>query len=246
MKKKQNVSIFPLLIMGLFLAFSNSCKKDDDNNPTNGRTTALFNSGVTYGTTTDQDGNVYKTVTIGTQTWMAENLRTTKYNDGTSIPLVTNDDKWSNLSTGAYCNCNNTTNSDTIATYGRFYNWHAVNTGKLAPKGWHLPTDAEWIELIDYLGGLSDAGGKLKEIGATHWNNPNEGATNETGFTALPVGYRTNDGRFFNFGFQGCWWIAAEYLSGYPLCRLVTYQHSGVGRSAMIKEMGVSVRCVRD
>ena len=87
---------------------------------------------------TDQDGNFYKTVTIGTQTWMAENLRTMKYNDGTNIPLVTSGIAWNNLNTGAYCNYNNTTNSDTIATYGRLYNWYAVNTGKLAPKGWHV------------------------------------------------------------------------------------------------------------
>src|ERR1039457_6330795 len=114
-----------------------ACKKEKSDNPTNGKTTAVFNSAVTYGTMTDQDGNVYKTVTIGTQTWMAENLRTTIYNDGTAISNVTGATEWTNLTTGAYCNFNNTTSTDTIATYGRLYDWYAVNTGKLAPTGWH-------------------------------------------------------------------------------------------------------------
>jgi uncharacterized protein (TIGR02145 family) len=133
----------------------NSCSEDENRppeNPTNGKTTAIFSSSVTYGTVTDQDGNVYKTVKIGTQTWMAENLRTTKYNDGKSIENVIVASKWEGLSTGAYGNYNNTTSSDTIATYGRLYNWSAINTGKLAPKGWHVPTDDEWSVLTRYLG----------------------------------------------------------------------------------------------
>lgn len=237
------MSIFPLLIMGLFLVFSNSCKKDDDNNPTNGRTTALFNTGVTYGTMTDQDGNVYKTVTIGTQTWMAENLRTTKYNDGTAIPLLTDNTALSSLSSGAYCNYNNTNNTDTIATFGRLYNWYTVNTGKLAPIGWHVPTNAEWTTLTDYLGGTGVAGGKMKETGTTHWSSPNTGATNETGFTALPGGHgRTFDG----IGYGGYWWSATDGGAELACYCFMHYYYSNVSRLYNYKEVGLSVRCVRD
>ena len=116
------------------------------------------------------------------------NLKTTKYNDGTSIPNVTNDTSWSNLTTGAYCWYNNDVSYKN--PYGALYNWYAVNTGKLAPKGWHVPSDAEWTTLITYLGGESIAGGKLKEAGTTHWLSPNTEATNSTGFSALPGGRR--------------------------------------------------------
>lgn len=258
MRKKTNILIFPLLLMSVFLVFASSCKKDDDNDPSsnnpsvgnnqdNGKTTALFNTNVTYGTMTDQDGNTYKTVTIGTQTWMAENLRTTKYNDGTGIRFVFDDYRWGTLTTGAYCNCLNSYNNETIATYGRLYNWYAVNTGKLSPKGWHVPTDAEWTTLIDYLGGADVAGGKLKETGTTHWNSPNIGATNETGFTALPGGARVN-GAYNDVGYYGDWWSATEsYIPGNAWLREVYYDYSIVYRlNYFTKQTGLSVRCVKD
>ncbi len=227
-----------------------SCSKEEDNtlaNPTNGKTTAEFNPYVTYGTMKDQDGNVYKTVTIGTQTWMAENLRTTKYNDGTDVPLVTDNTAWVNLSTGAYCNYDNTNNIDTIATYGRLYNWYAVNTGKLAPKGWHVPTDAEWKTLVDYLGGEDVAGGKLKEVGLTHWNSPNTAATNEPGFTALPGGVRYFDGGFYYFGNNGFWWSATEYNTDYAWPLDMSYNYSYVNNDDNDdKEAGFSIRCLKD
>jgi uncharacterized protein (TIGR02145 family) len=247
MRKKTNVTFFPLLIMGIFFLCSSSCEKDNDNNnPTNGKTTALFNPNVTYGKMTDQDGNVYKTVTIDTQTWMAENLRTTKYNDGSSITNVTGATEWVNLTTGAYCDYNNTTNIDTIATYGRLYNWYAVNTGKLAPKGWHVPTDDEWSALIDYLGGIYVAGDKLKETGTTHWIGPNTGATNETGFTALPGGIRTYNGYFGNVGYYGIWWSATEFSAANAGYRLIDFSSSDVFDGSWSKELGFFVRCVRD
>lgn len=240
MRKKTSYLIYPLLIMGFLFVSIVSCEKDDNNNP-----------GVTYGTMTDQDGNVYKTVTIGTQTWMAENLRTTKYNDGTSIPHVTNNHEWSVLSfdeTGAYCNYNNTTNLDTIVTYGRLYNWYAVNTGKLAPKGWHVPTEAEWIQLTTYLGGQGDAGGKLKEVGTTHWLSPNIGATNETGFTALPGGLRSYNGKFYGIGFDGYWWCAAEdnALDARSIEMYNVNGHVYRGSNNYLGDDGRSVRCVKD
>ena len=155
----------------------------EGNNTNNGD--IVFNPNITYGSITDIDGNTYKTVTIGTQTWMAENLKVTKYNDGIAIPNVTDNTAWRELTTGALCDYGNTpSNSE---TYGKLYNWHAVNTGKLCPTGWHVPSDAEWTELTDYLGGTSVAGDKLKETGSTHWSNLRTGATNETGFTALRV-----------------------------------------------------------
>lgn len=199
---------------------------------------------ITYGSMTDIDGNTYKTVTIGTQTWMAENLKVTKYNDGTSIPNVTDATAWSELTTGALCDYKNTpSNSE---TYGKLYNWYAVNTGKLCPTGWHLPSDAEWTELTDYLGGTSDAGGKLKETGTTHWNSPNTGATNETGFTALPGGYRYSDGTFNYIGYGGYWWSATEDNATDARYRNVGYNTSNVTSYYNFKEVGFSVRCVRD
>jgi uncharacterized protein (TIGR02145 family) len=227
-----------------------SCNKDDDNddvvseNLYNGKTTAEFNSEVSYGTMTDLDGNTYKTVTIGTQTWMAENLRTTQYNDGTAIPNVTDNDEWADLTTGAYCNYDNTTNVDTIATYGRLYNWYAVNTAMLAPTGWHVPTDEEWTTLTDYLGGESVAGDKLKAT--TLWDNLNTGATNETGFTALPGGERGYYGTFDKFGGTGYWWSATKFGTNYAWYRVMIYGASSVNRVYYYKMVGFSVRCLKD
>jgi uncharacterized protein (TIGR02145 family) len=238
----------PVLIASVAIVFS-SCTKDENDSSsgssTNGKTTAVFNSSVSYGSMTDQDDNVYKTVTIGTQTWMAENLRTTTYNDGTAIPNVTDNDSWV-TSTGAYCNYNNTTSSDTIATYGRLYNWYTINTGKLAPKGWHVPTDAEWTTLTTYLGGESVSGGKLKETGTTHWISPNTGAANETGFTALPGGYRFNDGAFYGIGSFDSWWSTTEYNATLAWYRLMYFNDSDVLRDYYDKKVGMSVRCVKD
>lgn len=149
---------FKILIASFAIVFC-SCTKDDDY------------SDISYGTMTDQEGNVYKTITIGTQTWMAENLRTTTYNDGTVIPNVTDNDEWADLSTPAYCWYDN--DSATYAqTYGALYNWYTVATDSLCPTGWHVPTDAEWTILTDTLGGLTIAGGLLKETGTTHWTAP--------------------------------------------------------------------------
>jgi uncharacterized protein (TIGR02145 family) len=229
-----------ILIASVAIVFS-SCSKDD--NDSSSGTTAVFNSSVSYGSMTDQDGNVYLTVTIGTQTWMAENLRTTTYNDGAAIPNAADNDSWAS-STGAYCNYNNTTDTDTIATYGRLYNWYAVNTGKLAPKGWHVPTDAEWTTLTTYLVERV-SGDKLKETGTKHWNSPNTGATNETGFTALPGGDRDYDGAFLGIGGFGLWWSATEDYAASAWARYV-YYYSDVGRTYFDKRVGFSVRCVRD
>lgn len=229
------------------MVFASSCEKDNDQgNQTNGKTTAVFNPSTTYGTMTDQDGNTYKTIVIGTQTWMAENLRTTKYRDGSSIPNVTSPRAWIDLTTGAYCNYNNTGNIDTIATYGRLYNWYAVTDSRnIAPAGWHVPTDAEWSTLINYLGGES-VGDKLRETGNTHWHSLNTGTNNETGFTALPGGYRGEGMAFLSIGYGGVWWSATEVNSERAWFRSLGYVGSEVSRSYYGKEIGISVRCVRD
>ena len=163
----------------------------------------------------DGDGNNYPIVTIGTQTWMTENLKTTKYNDGTDIPLVIVDTAWNSLSTPAYCWYNN----DFInkVNYGALYNWYTVSTSKLCPKGWHVLSDAEWTVLTTYLG--DNAGGKLKEAGFTHWSSPNTVATNESGFTALPGGFRWSSGYFYFVGYNGLWWSSSEYHTNYALSR---------------------------
>jgi len=214
-------------------------------------------------TITDQNGNVYKTVKIGNQWWMAENLKTTKYNDGTSIPVTdptwkkqTIPARWYGLKTPAYCWYKN--DSSTYGSvYGALYNWYAVNTGKLCPTGWHVPSDAEWTALIDYLGGKSVAGYKLKETGTKHWRRPNTGATNESGFTALPGGARDcgrllNDREFRYIRSLGHWWSSTEYAPEYPEYNRIKawylyIDYSGhVGRNYHYKSDGFSVRCVKD
>jgi uncharacterized protein (TIGR02145 family) len=196
-------------------------------------------------TVKDVDGNVYKTVIIGTQFWMAENLRTTRYKDSTSIPLVTDNKAWKALTTPAYCwyNNNETANKN---TNGALYNWYTVYTNKLCPMGWHIPKDVEWQTLTTYLGGENIAGGKLKEIGTTHWISPNTGATNETGFTALPGGSHYDYGAFGHSGYFGYWWSATEYSASDANLRYICYIFRGLYGNHYNKQYGFSVRCIKD
>ena len=197
------------------------------------------------GTIKDIEGNVYKTVQIGSKVWMAENLKTVRYKDGTTIPLVTGWSAWSNLATPGYCWYNN--NQATYGnTYGVLYNWYTVNTGKLCPTGWHVPSDSEWTTLTTSLGGESLAGGKMKGIGTTHWNSPNTGATNESGFSGLPGGNRDDDGTFLNVGYFGLWWSSTEYSITYAWDRYLGYDGTSVYRLYDGKDLGFSIRCVRD
>jgi len=196
-------------------------------------------------TPVDADGNVYHTVKIGTQTWTVENLRTTKYNDGTAISEVTDQTEWKNCTTPGYCWYNNDETANK-STYGALYNWYAVNTGKLAPEGWHVPTDADWNILAAYLGGESVAGGALKEAGTTHWTSPNTGANNSSSFSALPGGYRSFDGYFFSIGNYGYWWSATEGNASVAYGRSLGYDYSDLDRYNYYKSCGFSVRLVRD
>jgi uncharacterized protein (TIGR02145 family) len=215
----------------------------------------IFTTTITgiEGTVMDEDGNIYQTIGIGQQLWMAENLKTTKYNDGTDIPLITDSIAWGNLSTPGYCWYAN--DSNTYAqTYGALYNWYAVETGKLCPTGWHVPINSEWRELKDYLG--ENAGGKLKEAGTIHWNSPNTGATNETGFTALPGGYNPNNifsdpnNIFGDFGCYGIWWSATEYDTSHVGIWTMHSCNANLNNynrhQSFSKKNGLSVRCLRD
>jgi uncharacterized protein (TIGR02145 family) len=195
----------------------------------------------------DLDGNVYHTVKIGTQTWLAENLKVTHYSNGDAIPTVIDSKQWSNLTTGAYCNYND----DTILanTYGRLYNWYAViDKRNIAPKGWHLPSLEEVNTLIKYLAGKNNAGCKMKESGTNHWEKPNEGATNESGFTALPGGLRINragsSDMFFDIGHKGYFWIYRGQNSYFFIMESNNCEVNCFG--ARPREHGLSVRCIKD
>jgi uncharacterized protein (TIGR02145 family) len=197
---------------------------------------------------TDKDGNTYKTVKIGNQEWMAENLKVKHYRNGDAIPQVKDDDEWAGLSTGAWCYYEN--DSKNNKTYGKLYNGYAVNDPRgLAPVGWHIPSDSEWTQLIDYLGGDSLAGGKLKAI--TLWKSPNIGATNESGFTAFPGGSREGNrrsgkGTFGALGRACDFWTSSEKKSGEKRDIFLIEVSSVVYHGYTWGDYGFSVRCVKD
>ncbi len=211
----------------------------------------LINAGL-Y-TVSDADGNSYSTVKISTQLWMAENLKTTKYDDGAAIAT-----SWSGTE-GSYAWYGNDSATN-AQTYGALYNWYAVNTGKLCPTGWHVPTDNEWTELTEYLEnngyGYGGSGNDIaKSLAATSgWTaggtagniGNDQSSNNSSGFTALPGGYRSNNGTFGNIGHNGCWWSATEYSTTYAWYRDMYYYYSNVLRSYNNKQSGFSVRCLRD
>lgn len=206
----------------------------------------LFNPTLTYGAMSDIDGNVYRTIKIGTQTWMAENLKVTTFNDGTSIPTVQDAISWSELTTGALCDYNNAPANASL--YGKLYNGYAIKTGKLCPSGWHIPSDADWTLLIDFLNDDDSTGGLLKETGTEHWSAPNLNATNESGFTALPAGYRYENGTFNYLGINGIWWHSTDYGTNDAWQRYLNYNSGEVLSFYFIdyKKYGFSVRCVKD
>jgi len=193
----------------------------------------------------DFDGNVYKTVKIGTQIWTAENLKVTHYRNGDPIPNVTDNTEWSNLTTGAYCNYNN--DPTNAITYGKLYNWYAVaDSRNLAPIGWHVPSDAEWQTLVNYLGGEEVAGGKMKEAGTEHWASPNTGATNESGFSALPGGMRS-DTAFYQLGNDAYFWSVTDCDSYRAWEWTLFYNFADIYRNDLTTKLsGKSVRLVRD
>jgi uncharacterized protein (TIGR02145 family) len=204
-----------------------------------------FNPNLTYGSFSDIEGNIYRTIQIGAQIWMAENLKTTKFYDGAAIPLVTDYVNWVLLSTAGYCWYDND-QAKYKDSYGAIYNWYAVSTGKLCPTGWHVPSDSEWTTLTTYLNGESVAGDKLKEASTIHWLSSNIVPTNESGFTALPGGYRSYDGVFDAITGYGSWWSSTEVSATDAYSRYLNYNSSNVGRYYYEKVNGFSVRCLKD
>jgi uncharacterized protein (TIGR02145 family) len=194
----------------------------------------------------DINGNEYHWVTIGTQQWMVENLKTTKYRDGSAIPVITDNGLWAADTAGSMCYYNND-EATYKSTYGALYNWHAVdNINLLAPTGWRVPSDADWTTLTTFLGGDTVAGGKLKEMGLSHWNTPNTGATDDYGFKGLPGGYRDVTGAFGAVGNYAYHWssladtVANAWYKLLASISKVTYRISGD------KKLGLTVRCMRD
>ena len=226
-----------------------ACEGDEPEipgNPLNGRTTAVFNPDKNYGTMTDIDGNMYKTIVIGNQIWMAENLRVTKFQNGDTIPNITDNEEWAALTTGAYCNYNNTNNLDTIATYGRLYNWYAVaDTRQIAPKGWRVPGIADWLELIEYLGGDSIASKHLKEVGTYHWVDDFY-TDNSSGFTAIPNGWRYLSKSSSEIGFYNALWTASEYDLNQAGFLYLFCWSSNVNKGVNYKANGYSVRLIKE
>ena len=213
-----------------------------------GSSEAVFNEMLTYGTVADIDGNAYKTIEIGDQTWMAQNLRTTRFRNGDVITNVTSNSEWVDLTKEAYSSYNNSTDLDYLATFGFLYNWYAVSdTRNIAPEGWHVATQEDWDQLINTVGGVEVAGQKLKEAGNSHWNNSGSQGTNEYGFTALPSGRRQyTDGTFINTGFNGFWWANTANGADFSFYYQMNFDTNSVIPANFLRAAGYSVRCVKD
>ena len=197
----------------------------------------------TCGNMTDIDGNVYNAITIGTQCWTQTNLNVTKYRNGDVIPQVTDPTAWANLTTGAWCYYANDSANGLV--YGKLYNWYAINDPRgLAPIGWRIPNDSEWTTLVNYLGGETVAGGKMKNI--TGWPTPNTGADNSSGFTALPGGHKGAFGGFINGGLMGYWWSFTEINTSNSWHRIIAGTSASIFNSDILKSNGLSVRCTKD
>lgn len=229
-----------LLVIFIFV---HSCSEDDPNPGDDGM-------GSETGTVTDIHGNVYKTVKIGDQWWMAENLRTTRYQNGDEILNLTSRLDWKdiNLSSGAYCSIDNA--DSTVATYGLLYNWYAVNDSRnIAPEGWHVPSEEEWRTMIDTLGGNYEAGVKMVDISSGLWDSPDSSATNESGFSVIPAGYRDFEGRFSAQAREAFFWTSTDDTHHYKYARFIqigTWKSYYVNITMHSWTNGLSIRCVKD
>lgn len=230
MRKTEILPTKLLVLVAMIVIVMTGCKKNDEE----------------PSVIKDGDGNIYSSVKIGTQTWLVESLKTTKYSNGDPIALVTAEASWSALSTGAYSDFSNNTANATV--YGHLYNWYAVkDSRKICPTGWHVPTNDEWSTLASSLGGEAVAGGKLKEAGTSHWASPNTQASNSSGFTALPAGYRYANGYFFDMYESVFFWTSSgnSVDNGYAWSLFyndeATYEESNNDA-----KNGYSVRCIKD
>jgi len=241
------------------LILLSACSKDE--------VTELIPVNDTPGWVKDVEGNTYSTIRIGNQIWMAENLKTTRYNNGNAIATGHSGEQWANLGTGAYIiYAHGKINglgfdADVLGAYGALYNWYAVKTGNLCPNGWRVPSDTDWSQLISFVDPAADsenqwpessvAGGILKSIRTTpdahpRWEHPNTDASDELGFAAFPGGLRANDGEFLFNGFGGYWWSATEDLTISAFYRAITWESGDVYRPGVSKNFGLSVRCVKE
>ena len=231
MKRERPLFLYATLFVAIFIVLS-ACKKDKDE------------------TVTDGDGNEYAYVTIGDQVWLTGDLKTTRFNDGSEIPLIVDAADWSAATGSGYCFYNN--NISNKDKYGALYNWNAVNTGMLCPAGWHVATQSDWTGLIDFLGGEAVAGGKLKTTGTIEggdglWYQPNVSATNEYGFSVVPGGQRSgSSGGFFDLGLGGLWWSSTELDANRAHFYYINNYDGAVGNGTTPKKDGLSVRCVKN
>lgn len=236
MRKYRRQWIYPMAALFFLMLITAACKKEDD-------IEQLPESVPANVTVSDIDGNIYHTITIGTQTWMVENLKTTHYRNGDPITHITDTIQLANFTTGAYINHKNSSANADI--YGRLYNWYAVADGPLlAPAGWHIPSQSEWRTLINHLGGDTIAGAKLKEAGTSHWLSPNTGATNESGFTALPGGLCY--GSFLDIGLEGFYWSSSESSAYSAILVFLHNENKKIVEAPYYKNAGISVRCIKD
>lgn len=249
--------LFLLFITSVICTFLIGCKGDpvsstpDDPDPPPPSTTV-----------TDVDGNVYHTIKIGNQTWAVEDLRTTKYNDSSSIQYISDNVSWSATPSAAYCSYKNETNDENIKTFGLLYNWYAVNTGKLAPKGWHVPSMADWNTLVTYLSkngynwdssktdnkcAKSAASRSYWKTSATTGTVGNDPSTNNrSGFSALPVGTRYGDGVFGNRGLMAHWWSSTAVSSSYGKSVFITFERDCILEHTIEKHKGFAVRILKN
>jgi uncharacterized protein (TIGR02145 family) len=219
-------------LAALVLLLAISCKKEN---------TTIQSSVNTDESALITDINDPGPVRIGTQVWKKRDLTTSYYRNGDKIPEVKDPVKWGKLTTGAWCWYNDD------PRYGKLYNWFAVNDPRgLAPAGWHIPSNDEWLTLTAFLGGYEVAGGKMKETGRTHWITPNADATNSSGFTGLPGGSRYDDGNFYDAGGYGYWWSSTEAAPNAAWYRYLTYFYGAISGTTDYKLNGFSVRCLRD
>jgi uncharacterized protein (TIGR02145 family) len=226
MKKESSISAIVVLAFTIFLT---GCKKDEK----------------TPDPLSDSDGNIYKTVKIGTQTWMAENLKTTRFNDGTPISLVGGDNEWRELTAPGYCWYNND-EASFKDPYGALYNWYTAATGKLCPSGWHIPEKEEWLTLGAFLNDSVKAGGKLKEAGTAHWLTPNKGADNSSGFSALGSGIRYFEGTYASNLSYTSIWSNTENEHNEVWYISLFYAETELSLNHRNKKYGFSVRCLKD
>ena len=226
-------TFFSIILVSISLFFV-SCKQDEPKpEPT---------------TVTDIDGNVYNIITIGNQKWLAENLRVSHYNNGDAIETTSpaSQDLTGQSDTKFQWSYNgNTTN---LSTYGLLYSWNAITDSRgIAPEGWHVPTESEWNELITFLGGENVAGGKLKATGNAYWISPNNGATNEVNFSAMPNGNRNVNGEFFDQQYHATWWTSTGNGNGSGNYKMIHKDEAKIYSSYYgDAKIAFGVRCIKD